>query len=761
MHLNPPYRGCRLSTSTSTAIPKSRRLFLVIGASAIVLFGKSDLKALAQETAPAATPSTRMQRSTRSTAVQTQQTLWVNPETGNDAKADGTEQAPFRTLTRALEAARSNTVIQLASGTYSTDIGEIFPIALKSGVTVQGNADGLGQGVVIRGGGSYSSSTAGNQNVTLVGVSQATLTGVTVTNPNVRGHGLWVETGRPTVRDNTFISNINTGLVTAGSSAPLVQNNLFLLNRSSGMMITGSAQPQVQNNIFQRTGTGITISENAAPQLANNRISQNRDGIVVQGNARPILRSNMVEDNQRDGLVVIAQAQPNLGTAKDPGNNTFLNNRQHDINALTTSQTLPAFGNQLNDTQIAGKVDLTGNAPLVSVATVASAADRLPATQVTRLTSTRPPTTSRQPMQPASAQSASAQSASTQLNQTAPITQPPPLISSLPPTNSSPSVSTSGSTASGSTASSSTASSSTASSSRTARPSRSATQPTTTATTASTRSSRSAAQPTTTATTATTASTRSTRSTQTATRTTSRSTQPAAIDLNVPPPERSTSASTNPNLTSTRSGNLIPRRSVANPTPAPATPPSSSIPQAIAIAVPPPETTTQSVPPAIPQFANVTVTAAASLPRQFFAGTNPATPALGGTPINIPVPPPAPRQTTPSTASPGSVSLLPVPPDEIPVGNTEGVSRVNVAGGQGGGLLLASQRESLQYRVVVEADDEQVQSLVQSLVPGAFVTSVNGQSVMQIGAFSNQDNAQEAIEMLSRNGLRGIIQPIE
>lgn len=86
---------------------------------------------------------------------------------------------------------------------------------------------------------------------------------------------------------------------------------------------------------------------------------------------------------------------------------------------------------------------------------------------------------------------------------------------------------------------------------------------------------------------------------------------------------------------------------------------------------------------------------------------------------------------------------------------------MNVANGQGSGALLVSQRENLRYRVVVEAADEQVQLLVQSLVPGAFATSINGQFVMQVGAFSSRDNAEEAIGILSRNGLQGIIQPME
>ncbi|NJO79976.1 MAG: DUF1565 domain-containing protein [Cyanobacteria bacterium RM1_2_2] len=410
--INPPHSASLRSKLTSNARLKHKLVLLAAGISvyATVLLRECGIEATAQERP--LPPNSRIAQ--RPAAAQAQAMLWVNPQTGNDAKADGSEQAPFRTLTQALQAARSNMVIQLAPGTYSSDTGEVFPIALKAGVTVQGNPEDLGQGTVIRGGSSYASPTLGRQNVTLVGANQATLTGVTITNPQSRGHGLWVEAGSPTIQDNTFISSTNAGMVTLGSSVATVQNNLFVLNRTGGLVISGHAQPDVRSNIFQRTGAGITVSEDAAPQLIGNRLSQNRDGIIVQGNARPVIRDNTIEDSDRDGIVVIAQAQPHLGTANAPGNNTFLNNRQHDINALAIRQTLPAFGNQLASQQVAGTVDLTGTAPLASVTTVASAASRLPATQVSR----------------------PATNASTARISTARSTAPAPtLISSLPPSS--------------------------------------------------------------------------------------------------------------------------------------------------------------------------------------------------------------------------------------------------------------------------------------------------------------------------------------
>ena len=79
-----------------------------------------------------------------------------------------------------------------------------------------------------------------------------------------------------------------------------------------------------------------------------------------------------------------------------------------------------------------------------------------------------------------------------------------------------------------------------------------------------------------------------------------------------------------------------------------------------------------------------------------------------------------------------------------------------------GGVYYANSiRSDLRYRVVVDASSEGMQSLVQSLIPSAFLTSINGQQLMQVGAFSSRDNAEQTAQMLSQNGLVAVIQEID
>ncbi|HIK10269.1 MAG TPA: DUF1565 domain-containing protein [Oscillatoriaceae cyanobacterium M33_DOE_052] len=306
--------------------------------------------------------------------------IFVNPNSGNDT-AKGTEQAPLKTITRALQVASEGTTIILAPAQYSTATGEVFPLQLKTGVTLKGNPESRGQGILIQGGGAYMSRTAASQNVAIVGANGATLTGVTVTNSNRRGYGLWIESTNTTVTQNTFTGSTHDGISVNGTGTPTIRENTFVQNGANGLSIFGSAKPQVQSNQFERTGFGINIAQEAAPMVVSNRIRYNTDGIVVQGAARPILRQNQIEGNQRSGLVTIANARPDLGNSSEPGGNIFTNNREYDINAEASKEIIAAVGNQLSPTRVAGRIELRGviNASTPNTGTPTPVSTRPPA----------------------------------------------------------------------------------------------------------------------------------------------------------------------------------------------------------------------------------------------------------------------------------------------------------------------------------------------------------------------------------------------
>ena len=151
-------------------------------------------------------------------------------------------------------------------------------------------------------------------------------------------------------------------------------------------------------------------------------------------------------------------------------------------------------------------------------------------------------------------------------------------------------------------------------------------------------------------------------------------------------------------------------------------------------------------------------------------------------PIQIPVP--QPRQQTPRAPSqyqPPLVSssaqgglprltpgVLPVPNGTIPLGNAQ--NRKNVYQGQSTlantvpadgsppappiKVAWASHR----YRVMVNPSNSSQFKALKSLVPDAFRARYQGQSVLQVGAYGTQEEADNMIQFLSQNGFNGVVE---
>ncbi len=63
-------------------------------------------------------------------------TLYVDSISGNDVTNTGTQSAPFRSITKAILAAKAKNIliIAVAPGTYDASIGETFPIVIPEEV---------------------------------------------------------------------------------------------------------------------------------------------------------------------------------------------------------------------------------------------------------------------------------------------------------------------------------------------------------------------------------------------------------------------------------------------------------------------------------------------------------------------------------------------------------------------------------------------------------------------------------------------------
>ncbi|WP_254565037.1 DUF1565 domain-containing protein [Oscillatoria sp. HE19RPO] len=289
-------------------------------------------------------------------AAATSNVLYVNPQLGRDTNAGTSEAAAYRTITYALQKAQTGTVIQLASGTYSKDTGESFPLPVKSGVTLRGNSSNKGQGVLIIGGGTYLSRTFASQNVTVNAANTSTIEGVTITNPNASGTGLWIESTNAVVRNSTFKNSRRDGIFVTGNASPKIENNVFIENEANGISIAREAGGEVRGNIFQNTGFGLAVGGTSSVFVIGNTISQNIDGMVISNSATPVLRENAIEGNERDGIVVISSARPDLGTVSSEGQNRIRNNGRHALYSVS-SELIQAVGNDIDRDRIIGSIN--------------------------------------------------------------------------------------------------------------------------------------------------------------------------------------------------------------------------------------------------------------------------------------------------------------------------------------------------------------------------------------------------------------------
>ena len=284
--------------------------------------------------------------------------VYVNPALGSDSPDRGRESTPYRTITYALTQITENTVLQLAPGSYTADTGESFPLTIPPRVILRGNESTKGRTVLILGGGDLISPTFARQNVTILALEDSQIRGVTVTNPLTRGTGIWVESSDPIIRDNTLSNSLRDGIFVTGIGNPVIEDNIFFQNDGNGVAVVRNAQGTIQDNEFRNTGFGIAVGDDAAPVIEDNQIRENVDGVVVSNRARPVLRSNVIQQNVRDGVVAIADAQPDLGASdSDPGENIISENGRYDVYNATRSNVILAVGNEIDPEKISGTVE--------------------------------------------------------------------------------------------------------------------------------------------------------------------------------------------------------------------------------------------------------------------------------------------------------------------------------------------------------------------------------------------------------------------
>ncbi len=271
-----------------------------------LLVGPAAKPAAAQTALPARSVANRPARGTAS-----YQTLYVDSAIGSDSDS-GLDSQPLQTITRALEIASPNTVIVLSPGRYTRESGEIFPLQMKSGVTIQGRPGSSDRAAIIEGGGNFTSPTRSQQNATIIAADRAGIAQVAISNPD--GYGIWIESTSPTILETALVGNRQTGIYVA-SGSPRVQGSYFSGNQVAGLIVFGVSNANIQHNTFDGTGDAIRVLDGATPEIIGNRITNNEAGVVLIGNAQPVIRDNQIVGNRQNEVVEVATQLRSIGAA--------------------------------------------------------------------------------------------------------------------------------------------------------------------------------------------------------------------------------------------------------------------------------------------------------------------------------------------------------------------------------------------------------------------------------------------------------------
>lgn len=253
-------------------------------------------------------------------------TYYVNAEDGNDI-FEGTEAAPFKTITHALTQTEPGDTVIVAPGFYDQTLGESFPIEIPDSVIMLGNPVTQGAGsdsIIISGSGEVTAT----YHATVVGGDGATLTGFFILNQSTTAFrvGVYSDNDGFTVIGNTIYTYWG-GMYLTGAGDITVETNRFRssLGITYGIISASSGTVVIENNnIVLSASYGISIPS-GQPLVTGNYLSGNfmYGALRITSNAAPVIRDNTFNVVSNPSLLITGTAAPDLGRADDSGLNLF------------------------------------------------------------------------------------------------------------------------------------------------------------------------------------------------------------------------------------------------------------------------------------------------------------------------------------------------------------------------------------------------------------------------------------------------------
>ncbi len=302
--------------------------------------------------------------------------IYVDAVTGDDAN-DGSLGAPKRTITAALAAAIRGQVVAVFPGQYDAQHGEVFPILLPAGVTLIGDPDNQGLGATetrILGQGMVDFETSAAIDVQ----TDAEIRGFAITSSSdPLSFGIFVDVDA-TIEHNTFdfsyggvrlagggsLTRLNTfettvrGVDGCDGGTGVVAENHFV-TPIQPVITSGGGSCDVLDNWIEGSGQVGMVDAIGANLVVGNNFNMPTGYAVgcFVGLGAPTLRDNTCDVTTGTAIQLVGAGPIDLGTAADPGGNTFGTNDAVGIVVVNSAQ-VQAVGNTWANANVTCGVDI-------------------------------------------------------------------------------------------------------------------------------------------------------------------------------------------------------------------------------------------------------------------------------------------------------------------------------------------------------------------------------------------------------------------
>ncbi|MBN1211314.1 MAG: DUF1565 domain-containing protein [candidate division Zixibacteria bacterium] len=268
---------------------------------------------------------------------------FVDAVTGSNSN-DGSEQAPFRTISHALSVAVASDSIKVQPGIYNVALGEVFPLRIPDSVTLIGDEDNRGTGsdsTVIVGIGAVSSPYF----ATVVGGDGAALSGFLILTQSVDPFryslyckdvdftifknkisslwgGIYMEGNVSCQIKDNYLTVTNYGVWCNSSDGTIIRDNQF---KSGALLYCYHGDVSVINNSFSGGAARAILVQYDSPLIDSNIFTGmfSTAAVSVLSSSTPKLRRNTFNLAANPCLIIKDAAAPDIGTSVDAGLNVF------------------------------------------------------------------------------------------------------------------------------------------------------------------------------------------------------------------------------------------------------------------------------------------------------------------------------------------------------------------------------------------------------------------------------------------------------